>query len=108
MWPTLRSGDFVHWETLQRPPRRGDVLVFRGAQALVVHRVISTQPLRLRGDNCLASDPPLTGDAILGRVVAVERAGKRLSRWDLGPSRVRRLQLQLKSLLARGRHALHA
>ena len=98
----------MQWEALQRPPCRGDVLVFRSAQALVVHRVIATRPLRLRGDNCLASDPPLSEDAILGRVTAVERAGKRLARWDRGPSRLQRLRLHLRGLIARGRRARHA
>ncbi len=78
------------------------MLVVRTGGAFVAHRVISTEPLRLRGDNCDAVDPPVTEDAILGRVIEVERRGARVPRWDRGPSRLGRLRLRVKRLLAKG------
>ncbi len=100
MWPALRDGDRARWEPLSGPVREGDVLVVRSGGAFVAHRVISTEPVLLRGDNCVAVDPPVNPDAILGRVIEVERRGARVPRWDLGPSRLGRLRLRVKRFLA--------
>jgi hypothetical protein len=82
MTPTLREGETLEVEFAPGPLRRGDVLVFRQADYLVVHRLLGRarmgdgRPcLRTRGDGRVALDPPLETKRVVGRVVAVERDG---------------------------------
>ena len=81
MWPLLRPGDFTIAEPLTGAPRQGDVLVYRAGTQLVAHRFIGTFSdgrLRLHGDFVLDEDPPLPPADVLGRVVAIERDGRRI------------------------------
>ena len=82
MWPLLRPGDTAIAEPLEGAPRDGDVLVYRAGDRLVAHRLIGRLPdgrLRLHGDFTLDEDAPLAPPSALGRVVAVERAGRRIA-----------------------------
>lgn len=83
MCPAIRHGDVVTVAPLAgRPPATGDVVAFvhPGTGGVRVHRVVSVEGERyvLKGDNALGADPPVGGDAILGRVVGLERGGRRL------------------------------
>ncbi|MGH7708138.1 MAG: S24/S26 family peptidase, partial [Vulcanimicrobiaceae bacterium] len=42
MRPLLRAGMVVEVEPLAEPPRIGDILVFRGSQRLVAHRLVAS------------------------------------------------------------------
>jgi signal peptidase I len=88
MTPCIRSGDVV---TLQpeTAPRRGDVIATRDpASRLRVHRVIRIRErtLQTRGDAAASPDPETRADDVLGRVVSIERMGRRV-RFGLGPGR---------------------
>jgi ribosomal protein S18 acetylase RimI-like enzyme len=90
MWPLLRPGDLTIAEPLTGAPREGDVLVYRKGTYLIAHRFIgllSDGRLRLHGDFLLDEDPPLAPTDVLGRVVAIERDGRRIS-LDSGLPRV--------------------
>jgi hypothetical protein len=82
MRPTLPAGAGVRVEPA-RTPRRGDLVVFRQADYLVVHRFlgIAATPsgavcLRARGDAARPLDPPVPPGNVLGVVVAVRRGGE--------------------------------
>jgi signal peptidase I len=81
MAPLLRPGDAV-WAEPAVPAslRRGDVVVVRCAGGLVTHRLVAVGDGEwyTKGDNARHLDPPVTADAILGRVVAIERGGDRI------------------------------
>lgn len=88
MAPFLRPGDLVRIAPLDTgEPRVGDVVAFLAGPRLVVHRVLAVGPdrVRLRGDAAPAHDDVPRG-AVAGRIVAAERAGRRL-RLGLGPER---------------------
>ena len=79
MLPTLPAGSAVRVEPSVRSPRRGDLVVFRQAGYLVVHRFLGaarTGDLRARGDAARPLDPPVPPEAVLGVVVAVRRDGE--------------------------------
>lgn len=79
MSPLLMYGDSVILETT--PPetlRRGDIIAFRFDQQTITHRIIAREPQRILtlGDNLRQPDPPLSPEAILGRVIALEKGGR--------------------------------
>ena len=85
MRPTLLDGDRVCIEPFSRPPRFGDLLLFRQADYLAIHRCLGPArgagpggPFRARGDGRLRLDPPVAREAVLGRAIAVDgRRGMR-------------------------------
>ena len=86
MEPTLVGGSSFVAAPLSGEPRPGDLLVFRQADYLVVHRYLGgarfrdgAPCLRTRGDGRSPFDPPLRRADVLARVVAVRRAGAWLS-----------------------------
>ncbi len=92
MRPSLEPGDQVAVAFGSARPRRGDLLLFRQAGLLVVHRFLGRTRrggrtvLRTRGDGAPRLDPPLAAEQVLGRVVAVRRGAQ----WfDLGATRAR-------------------
>jgi hypothetical protein len=94
MQPTLFPGDEVIVDLERRSFRRGDLIVFRAADQLVVHRVIRPEPrLLTSGDNAPSVDEPVSLDSVVGRVSLVRRdsrplsmlsARQRLTNWLLG------------------------
>lgn len=77
MRPTLRPGD---WVTARVEPsdqlRVGDLLVFQRGAELITHRLVDRREgFLLKGDATWGFDPSIQTDAILGRVIAVERGG---------------------------------
>jgi len=82
MEPTLRGGDAVLAVPLSGGPVRGDLLLFRQNDDLVVHRYIGParapggEPcLRTRGDGRAELDPPLDPTKVRARAAAVRVAG---------------------------------
>lgn len=90
MAPLLRPGDTV-WMEPAAPSslKRGDLVVVQRAGEWVTHRLVARSGNRwhTKGDNLRYPDPPVTGQAILGRVVAIERNGLRIElqghRWRM-------------------------
>jgi hypothetical protein len=81
MHPAIRDGDILTVAPpAGREPRTGDIVAFvhSGTGGVLVHRVIRTRAGRyvLKGDNALGADPEVGQDAILGRVVGLERDGR--------------------------------
>ena len=80
MLPFLRSGDRVAIGPLEpgRVLKLGDLVVFRFGNQVLLHRFLVQRGGRLlmKGDNCLACDPPVEPGAILGVAVALELDGK--------------------------------
>jgi len=81
MAPTLLEGETLAVEFAPSALRRGDLLLFRQADYLVVHRLLGParfadgRPcLRTRGDARIALDPPVDPVRVVGRVTAVLRS----------------------------------
>ncbi|HSA96512.1 MAG TPA: S24/S26 family peptidase [Acidobacteriota bacterium] len=82
MHPAVRDGDVLTVEPLAgRSPRPGEIVAFVHPETggVRVHRVVRLEPGRfvLKGDNALGADPAVGPEAILGRVVGLERGGRR-------------------------------
>jgi|SoiMethySBSTD1v2_1073268.scaffolds.fasta_scaffold45136_2 hypothetical protein len=82
MEPTLYGGDAVLAVPLEGDPVRGDILVFRQNDDLVVHRFLGPARapdgapcLRTRGDGRAELDPALFRANVRARVAALRRAG---------------------------------
>jgi hypothetical protein len=82
MKPTVPPGSVLCVDFAPGELSRGDLLVFRQASYLAVHRLLgrATTPdgrpcLRTRGDCALALDPPVDRQSVIGRAVAVRRDG---------------------------------
>jgi len=81
MAPLLRPGDKVIAQHIQADLlKRGDLIVIRQEyqqeKQLTTHRLIATDTRgwHTKGDSCLHADPPIPAQAILGRVIAIERS----------------------------------
>jgi hypothetical protein len=77
MRPTLAPGDVLAVDFSPGPPRRGDLLLFRQAGYLVVHRLLGPARFpdgrpsyRTRGDGVIALDPHVDPEDVVGRVTA--------------------------------------
>lgn len=70
MLPVLRPGMLLHVDFAPGEPRRGDLLLFRQGDNLVVHRVVgrTRDVLKTRGDGRPTLDPPVARADVLGRV----------------------------------------
>ena len=92
MSPFIRDGDIITVVPCTGDSlRRGDVAAFIHPQreGLVVHRVSgkAKDKIFLKGDNSHMSDGPVPRKDILGRVVRIERNGKKAF-LGLGPERL--------------------
>lgn len=97
MLPTLRDGDLVVVDTCRRTPRAGDIALVRVFDRDVVHRIISTRPLRQTGDGRSAVTRLRPSD-VLGTVVVLQSGGVRR---DLTTGRARlRGRVRATALLA--------
>jgi len=82
MAPTLADGQTVVVELGPGRLRRGDVLLFRQGECLLLHRMLGPARrraggeacLRTRGDGATPLDPPLPRSQVLGRVIALRQA----------------------------------
>lgn len=87
MRPLFRPGDLIVFVPCRvEDVRKGDVIIFipPGQKERVVHRVISTGPegVRTQGDaNPCRDAGELRQEDIVGRAVAVERAGRVIPVW---------------------------
>jgi hypothetical protein len=104
MGPTISDGDVVEVVPLgDAPPRTGDIVLLEGRAGPLIHRVVRSPRNRsgsysTQGDASFWPDDPVPPTAIVGRVVAIERCGRRvrpvrMATWlALGRSWLRRLR----------------
>lgn len=79
MRPLIRRGkDPVTIIPLQRPLKKGDVVLFRLGGKYIVHRVWKMQGglVRTFGDNCWHAEPWFPEEQVLGQVVKFSRSGR--------------------------------
>jgi len=116
MYPTICDRDLITVE-----PQKssgicvGDIILYHHENGVVAHRVIniqvpqpsvpSTQPLfLLRGDAAIHDDAPVSSEQILGKVVSIERNGRRIDPYRLRIKlhfKTRRLASRIKRLFLR-------
>lgn len=84
MYPTIRRGDvLIVQRTAPGDIHLGDVVTVQRENDWVTHRLIAITPAgdgksttwTTKGDNMLFADPPVEPQAVIGRVVGVERNG---------------------------------
>jgi hypothetical protein len=97
MLPLLRAGQRIAVDLSPFEPERGDLLLFRQEDYLVVHRFLGptsredgSSVLRTRGDGLPRLDPPLERARVRGRVRAIEFRGLW---WSLDGGRARAFAL---------------
>jgi signal peptidase I len=116
MYPTICDGDLIIVEP-QNPSDVcvGDIILYYHENGVVAHRVIniqvpqssvlSTQHLfYLRGDAAIKDDAPVSSEQILGKVVSIERNGRRIDPYYLRIKlhyKTRRLAARIKRLFLR-------
>ena len=88
MTPFIRDGDVLTIAPVEgRSLSVGDVVAFArgGTGRCAIHRVIGRSGPRwiVRGDNCAETDGRVVSDRMVGRVLLVERDGRKV-RWGLG------------------------
>jgi len=87
MHPTIRDGEALTvMPVAAHAVRRGDIILYKAVRGVTAHRVVRIEGERgaarrfhLRGDAALSADAPVSAAQILGRVVAVERAGRQIA-----------------------------
>lgn len=85
MHPLLHPGDQVVITHNLAALQPGDIIVFWDTERLLVHRLLridaASKEARFvaKGDNQLDSDPPVTAEALVGRVQAIRRGDRLLS-----------------------------
>lgn len=86
MFPSIRSGDVITVKPVESAAICvGDVVFYRRDGRVYAHRFIGKKRVNggllfiTRGDHLPFSDPPIGTFQILGKVVVIERRGKRIS-----------------------------
>ncbi len=92
MWPWLLPGDRLLCRYDDLPPKKGDIVLSRLDGRMIVHRVIATDPVRLKGDRAVVADPPDL--PVLARVVGWRRGEQEYS-WQEGRAPGRRIAVWL-------------
>jgi signal peptidase len=108
MEPTIFHGETITAEPVE-PSRvgRGDIILYRQGKGVIAHRVLRAHHSFItRGDALVVLDDPVKSSEVLGKVICVERAGRRirLDNWQARCSfefrqHVRRLKRALRRLL---------
>jgi len=84
MWPHVRDGDLVTATPIasDRIPKRGWIIIFfSSGGSIAVHRVLGRNQdgtLKVRGDAITGSRERVPPESVLGRIVAIERHGRRV------------------------------
>lgn len=81
MDPFIKLGDDIYVKhELPDSLMIGDVVAIMRDNDIVTHRLVSIRKegYFCKGDNTYIPDPPVSGEQIFGKVVAIERAGKRI------------------------------
>jgi hypothetical protein len=86
MSPAIRDGEAVTVAPVRASEvRRGDIILYHTERGLIAHRVlklrgeIDARVFITRGDASTSCDAPVNASQVLGRLICVERNGRRLS-----------------------------
>ena len=116
MYTTICDGDLITVEPIKPAAVIvGDIVLYHHENGVVAHRVVniqapqssvpSTQHLfLLRGDAAINDDAPVSSEQILGKVVSIERNGRRIDPYGLQIKlhyKARRMASRIKRLLIR-------
>jgi hypothetical protein len=111
MHPSIQDGEAVTVApVLVSEVRRGDVILYRAERGLTAHRVLKlmgeahARIFITRGDAATSCDAPVSASQVMGRVICVERNGRRLSLKGRRARILCRARQALSSLKARLRH----
>ena len=90
MTPLIEPGDVVLVRHVKLEDlRRGDLILVEQGGSFLVHRLVAADVhgVRTKGDNASHADLPVVPQDVLGRVVGVEKSGKRIEldegRWPM-------------------------
>jgi len=87
MQPTIEDGEVITVAPVTpRAVKRGDILLYQNELGVFAHRVVRITGsgrredvvYLLRGDASVSSDDPVRPAQVLGRVLTVQRAGRRI------------------------------
>jgi hypothetical protein len=86
MFPTIREGDAITVAPIAPDSvRRGDIILYRLKCGVVAHRLIKIERNRegsfrflFRSDTWGIRDEPVLAEQILGKVISVERSGRKI------------------------------
>lgn len=82
MHPAIQEGEGIGVAPVEPSQvKRGDIILYRIQSGLIAHRVVALTPhysFILRGDASVSCDKPVAPQQILGKVVCVERDGRRV------------------------------
>ena len=114
MYPFIRDGDVIEVQPIDASAVRcGDVVLCQWPNGRVVaHRVIQVcqkkgeEMLLIQGDAVTCPDGFISGEQVLGRVVAIERRGKRIERGGVLQQLMGMLWVELSPFSRRLYHAL--
>src|SRR5947208_13531339 len=89
MQPTIEDGELITVAPVgPGSVKRGDILLYQNERGVVAHRVVGvvkgtvtinggdSPPYLIRADASVSCDPPVAREQVIGRVVAVQRAGR--------------------------------
>jgi len=111
MYPTIRDKDVITVAAADAAGiKKGDIVLYRLGQGVIAHRVVGIEQtdegvarrVTFRGDSADLADAPVVPDQILGRVLAVDRAGRHINlvgQWAGLRQRVRASASKVKRVL---------
>ncbi|MFA5879663.1 MAG: S24/S26 family peptidase [Candidatus Margulisiibacteriota bacterium] len=82
MSPFIKDQDIITIESITKKVTNGDIVAFLkpDCSKFVVHRVITRKKqLLLKGDNCSKIDGFIPQENLIGKVIKIERNGKKIS-----------------------------
>jgi len=112
MTPTIREDEMITVEPVSPSSvRKGDIILYNNETGVIAHRVVYIEKKQgsltphsfiLRGDASIENDKPVASGQVLGKVVSLERDGRRIalcSRWAKTKRLVRLQASRLKRRL---------
>jgi signal peptidase I len=86
MYPAIREGETITVQPVASSTvKKGDIILYRWQRGVIAHRVVGVEKfaggsfrLIMRGDASGAPIERVAADQVLGRVVAVDRNGRRI------------------------------
>jgi len=115
MYPTIKPDETITVKPMvPSAVHVGDIVLYRREEKVIAHRVVRIEQghndvLRfiMRGDASTICDTPVAAEEILGRVVSVERTGRRIDLYGRRANTMRLTLVLVSRLRRRMIHWLH-